>query len=126
MKLSVQGGTYAVVKLPPESNIPNWVSQSDGFLSITRTEDELSIVCPESYVAEYEHVEPNWKAVKVEGILDFSLTGILAGLTQPLAENQISIFAISTYNTDYLLVKEHTLDKALEVLAQAGYEVLNP
>lgn len=66
-------------------------------------------------------VEDDWKCIKVEGVLDFSLTGILSSLANPLAENNISIFAISTYNTDYLLIKSHSIEKAKVVLENEGH-----
>ena len=91
----------------------------EGFYSITKTADELSIVCEESAVPpDCPKIEAGWRAVKVEGPLDFSLTGILASLANPLAEAGISIFAISTYDTDYVLVKSGDLSKAVEVLGR--------
>jgi hypothetical protein len=89
------------------------------FYSITRTADELSIVCEDVFVPQgYQKIEAGWRALKVEGPLNFSLTGILAALATPLAEAKISIFAISTYDTDYVLVKEENLIKAIEVLSK--------
>ncbi len=91
----------------------------EGFYSITKTGEELSIVCEDTFVPPgCIKVEAGWRALKVEGPLDFSLTGILASLANPLAEAGISIFAISTYDTDYVLVKSGDLAKAVEVLGR--------
>lgn len=123
MNLHILEPTLSVVKLPITIPIPSWALQSD-FFSITRTDEELSIVCSADHVPlNHGHlqVEPNWRCIKIEGFLDFQLVGILASLTAPLAEHEISIFAISTYNTDYLLVKSDTLDKAQTVLENEGH-----
>ena len=92
--------------------------------SITRTDEELSVVCPSECLPineQIKEVENDWKCIKVEGVLDFSLTGILSSLANSLAENKISIFAISTFNTDYLLVKGHSIEKARVVLENEGH-----
>ena len=91
--------------------------------AITRTPDELSIVCSQANVPPNTFSEPDWRALKVSGPLDFSLTGILASLASPLAQAGISIFALSTFDTDYLLVKSGALDRAVEVLRRAGHAV---
>lgn len=115
--------TFSVVKIPPTEPIPLWAINADVF-SITRTDEELSIVFPSDCLPvneEFEYVENDWMCIKVEGILDFSLTGILSSLANTLAENQISIFAISTYNTDYLLIKSPSIEKAKVVLENEGH-----
>lgn len=115
--------TFSVVKVPPTETIPLWAINADMF-SITKTDEELSIVCPSECLPsneEYKYVENDWMCIKVEGILDFSLTGILSSLANTLAKNQISIFAISTYNTDYLLIKSHSIEKAKVVLENEGH-----
>ena len=94
------------------------------FYFIGRTDEELSLVCrtestPENTTAR----EDGWRGFRIEGTLDFSLIGILAPITAILAENKIGIFAVSTYNTDYVLVKEENYEKALAVLSTAGYEI---
>ena len=103
--------------------IPNNLFNSD-FLSITKTEDELSIVCPSTYKLASDKVEDNWSAIKVVGPLDFSLTGILAKISSVLAESKISIFAISTYDTDYILVKTEKLRLAISILESAKYSII--
>ena len=106
----------AVCRLEKDTRIPSWATDSP-FFSISKTRDELSIVCSESSVPDNIKSEKKWKAFKVEGPLDFSLTGILASLASPLAEAKISIFAISTFDTDYILVKDENLEKAVKVLS---------
>ena len=122
LTLSVLKETFSICKFNNQADIPNWLSVTNcKFLSITRTDEELSIVCeqstiPERLIDKSMLIVKNWRALKVEGPLDFSLTGILSTLLQPLAEQKISIFALSTYDTDYILVKEKDLAHAVEAL----------
>lgn len=106
----------AVCRLVSGAPIPLWAT-NDSFFSITKTDDELSIVCSENNVPKNIKSEKDWRAIKVEGPLDFSLTGILSSLVSPLAEAKISIFAISTYDTDYILVRDDNLKKAIKILS---------
>lgn len=115
LTLSIVPYKLAVCRLDNDDLIPSWVINRD-FFSITRTRDELSIVCPEDRVPDEIKAEKNWRALKVIGPLDFSLVGILASLANALAEEKISIFTISTFDTDYILVKNKNLEKAIEVL----------
>lgn len=91
--------------------------------SVTRTDGELSVVCDEEAVPEGVRAEPGWRALRVDGPLDFGLTGVLAGLASPLAEAGVALFSLSTFDTDYLLVKAGTLYEAVQVLGEAGHEV---
>jgi hypothetical protein len=113
---------YAICRLGQDAAVPAWIAQAR-FLSITRTERELSIVCEENSVPAEVHAERNRRLMRVEGTLGFSLTGVLASLTAPLATAGISVFAISTYDTDYLLVSKENLQEAAEVLEAAGHVV---
>ena len=124
LDLAVLDGKYAVVRLSSEAEIPNW-AYGGSFLSITKTDDELSVVCKMASVPPNHVVESNWRIIKVVGPLDFSLTGILAGISQPLADHRISIFAISTYDTDYILVKDEQLADAIAVLNREGHKFAN-
>lgn len=120
--LSLLPDRYTVCRLDPQAPIPLW--GLDGpFVSITRTDDELSLVCAQRHVPSGTICERDWRCLKVEGPLDFGLTGILAALTAPLAQAQISVFAIATYDTDYLLVKEGAVGRAIGALEQHGYRV---
>jgi hypothetical protein len=93
-------------------------------LSITRTREELSIVCAQQAIPEGITAHGGFCCLKVQGPLDFTLVGILASLALPLAQAGISIFAISTYDTDYLLLPEASLERAVIVLAQSGHTIL--
>lgn len=110
----------SVCKLASISNI----DLTGDFYFIGRTDEELSLVCKTSAVpAEALAREDGWRGFRVQGELDFSLVGILAKLTGLLAEAGIGLFAVSTYNTDYVLVKRECFDRAMEALAGAGYTV---
>ncbi len=115
-------GGYAVHRLAAGSAVPA-EALSGEFFSVTRTTDELSIVCPENVVIDSDSSEPDWRCIKVLGPLDFSMTGVLARLSKVLADAEVSIFAISTFDTDYLLVKSNDIDKAVAELAGAGYKI---
>lgn len=117
LTLAVMPVSLAVVRLNALSNVPLWAMEGSDFFSITKTQDELSVVCTEDRVPEGVKVEKGWRCLKVEGPLDFGLTGILSSLAQPLAEAKISIFAISTYDTDYIMIKKENLQKAVAILA---------
>jgi uncharacterized protein len=112
-----------VCRLAPGDEIPQWALRRGGFASVTRTANELSLVCAESVVPQGIQCEPGWRIFKIEGPLDFTVTGILASVAQPLAEAGVSIFAISTYDTDYVMVKEQDVEKAVRTLAAAGHRV---
>ena len=90
-----------------------------------RTREELSVVCSERFVPPEVNAERGWRAFQVQGPLDFSLVGVLAEIAEPLAKAGVSIFTLSTYATDFVLVKDSALERALEVLTQAGFQVLN-
>ena len=122
MKLKTLPYDLTVCKLPSAAGI----DLSADFFFLGKTDEEISLVCrteqaPEGTAAR----EDGWRAFRIEGVLDFSLTGILSRLSAILAENGIGIFAVSTYNTDYILVKAENLGKAMKVLREAGYETDN-
>lgn len=122
MKLSILKSNFSICRLAPDVALPAWSLRGE-FFSISKTEEELSIVCEESLVPDDVKSEKNWRALKVEGPLDFSLTGVLASIASPLAEAKISIFAISTFDTDYILVKSADLESAKGSLISAGFEI---
>ena len=115
MKLIVLSQRFSVCRLEKTDSIPLWATTQE-FFSITKTADELSIVCPEASVPANIKAEHGWRGLKIEGPLDFSQIGVLNSLAEPLAKNGISIFAISTYDTDYVFLKEADLDRAKEAL----------
>jgi hypothetical protein len=124
MKLSllVLDETFAISTLKKDEQLPGWATSS-AFFSITRTYDELSIVCPQKNIPAGVEINKNWRCLKVQGPLGFSITGILASLSMPLASEGISIFVFSSYDTDHIMVKQYELDKAIEVLQKAGHSV---
>lgn len=122
VKLIILKPIFGVVHLSPHLEIPEWAFQGELF-TITKTSDELSLVCEERLIAPEMKCQKGFRAFKVSGPLDFSLTGILADLSDVLAKNQISIFAISTFDTDYILVRQGDLEKAAAALKSAGHDV---
>ena len=122
LRLAVLDGRLAVCRLDDASAAPPRAA-SDGFFSVTRIADELSIVCPEADAPEGSRCERGWRAVKLEGPFGFSEVGVLASVAAPLAEKGVSIFAVSTYETDYVLVKEEQLGVALAALRGRGHQV---
>lgn len=115
---------YGVCRLDKTELIPEWAKNSN-FFSVTRTSDELSIVCYQDSIPNDIKCEKDWRILKIQGPLDFSLIGILASISKILAQNGISIFAISTYDTDYILVKNKDIDNAIESLIKEKYEVID-
>jgi hypothetical protein len=126
MKLLLLPGLFAVCQLDPTASLPAWViAGSSALVSVTRTAHELSIVCAQDNAPEEDaRCERDWRCLMVEGPLDFSLTGVLSVLLTPLAEAGVSIFALSTFDTDYLLVRAAQLDLAVEALSVAGHPVV--
>ncbi len=122
LKLAVLPGEFGVCRLDKAAEIPPWVLDGT-FFSITRTLDELSIVCPAQAIPDTVQAERGWRCLKVYGPLDFGLVGVLSSLADPLARAGISIFAMSTYDTDYLLVRERDLPRAIASLQAAGHHV---
>lgn len=122
MKLQLLDVPLTVCRTPDGRSI-DW---SAPFTFAARTDTEFSLVCPTSAVpAEVLQREDGWRAFRFLGVLDFSLTGILAGIASVLAQTGVAIFALSTYDTDYVLVKEATLERALEALRASGYEIVS-
>ncbi len=113
-------GTFGICRLGSRDRIPRWVHRSI-FFSICRSPDELSLLCEDRLVPDSVRCERGWSAIRVLGTLDLSLVGVLASLAQPLADAGIGLFTVSTYDTDYLLVREKRLDDAVAVLEAAGH-----
>jgi hypothetical protein len=122
LNLSVLEHRLAVCRLEPDSEVPAWATGAP-FFSVTRTADELSVVCPEERVPAGVTCERGWRVLKFEGPLEFGLTGVLASVAVPLAESEVGILAIATYDTDYVLVQESRLDLAARTLRERGHEV---
>lgn len=118
-------GTFAVCKLPAGAALPPWATAGD-FFAVTRTADEVSVVCPQSAVPDGVVAERDWRCLRVAGAMPFTLVGVLASLTAPLARAGVSVFAVSTFDTDYLLVKAADLATAVAALRAAGHRVVPP
>lgn len=121
MKLEILDPLFWIVRLEKNSIIPEWIS-NEVFFSITKTAEELSVVCLQDKVPDGITCERGWKAIKVAAILDFSLVGIISRISKTLAEGGISIFVISTYDTDYILVRNRDIENATGLLINRGYK----
>jgi hypothetical protein len=124
LTMKILNEKYGVCRLHKTELISEWAQNGD-FFSITRTSDELSIVCSQNNIPNEVKCEKDWRILKIEGPLDFSLIGILASISTILAQKGVSIFAISTYDTDYILVKNKDMDNAKESLIKEKYEVID-
>jgi uncharacterized protein len=122
LRISVLEHRLAVCRLEPESEVPPWATDTP-FFCVTRTAGELSVVCPEERIPVGTTCERGWRALEVEGPLEFGLTGVLASVAVPLAESEVGILAIATYETDYVLVQESQLELAAQTLRERGHEV---
>jgi len=118
MELKIIIRKFSICKVEDLSQI----DYSDKFCFIGKTDEELSLVCSTDFVPKNAiECDNGWKAFRIQGVLDFSLIGILSKISTLLADNKIGIFAVSTYNTDYILIKQENLDKAINVLECDGY-----
>ena len=120
LELSLLPERYAISRLGADSRIPAWATQGS-FFSVTRTGDELSIVTEVSLVPIGVPSQPGWRVLKVHGPFVLTEIGVLAALAVPLAEAKISLFAVSTFDTDYLLVASESLAAAIAALERAGH-----
>ena|SRR5687767_11334758 len=122
LALHVLDGRFAVCRLPPTSPVPDW-ALAGAFASVTRTADELSVVCAEDAVPAEVKAARGWRGLRFEGPFAFEETGVLASVTAPLAAAGVSLFALSTYDTDYVLVRDGDLARAVAALREAGHRV---
>jgi hypothetical protein len=122
LAISVLPELFAICELGTHDAIPSWAFSGD-FSSVTRTHDELSVVCPQDSVPNPVKASKGWKSLKVEGKLDFQTVGILSSIASALAQAGISIFTFSTFDTDYFFVREENLGQGITALRKAGYEV---
>ena len=114
--LTIHAEPYAVCRLPADAAVPAWI-ENQPLVSMTRTPDELSIVCDQNRVPDHFEVEKDWALLQVVGPLDFAMTGIIASLTTPLAQAGIPVFVFSTFDTDYLMVKQVHLATTIDILS---------
>jgi uncharacterized protein len=124
MQLRVLADRLAIVRLPPTADWPHPPAGSSFFAAV-RTTDEISVVCIQDAAPDHEEarMEPDWRALEVAGPLDFGMVGVMATLTQPLSEAGVSIFVVSTFDTDYLLVRAEALEATVTSLRAVGHEV---
>lgn len=121
MEIKIINQDFSVCKVKDYA----FVNFNTEYCFIGKTDEEKSLVCITSDVpSNVTHRDDGWKGFRLQGILDFSLIGILSKIAALLAENSISIFAISTYNTDYVFIKEENFQKALDILKHSGYEIV--
>jgi uncharacterized protein len=123
LPLALLPETLAICRLTPEDPIPPWATASGSFLTISRTPEELSITLAQEAVPAGIRCERDYRALRVRGTLPPNLIGILLSIAKPLADAGLAIFAISTYDTDYVLVKQPDLPAALTALRAAGHQV---
>jgi hypothetical protein len=123
LPLEVLADTLAVCRLPADAPVPFWAAGPSRFLTISRTSEELSITSVQGSVPPELRCERDYRAFRVKGPLPLNLIGVLAAIADPLADAGLSIFAISTFDTDYVLVKAHDLEPAIAALERAGHHI---
>jgi len=111
---------YAICSFPSDATFPDW-THSPPIISITKTSKEITLVCEENHVPGECTKSGNWKCIKVEGSFDLDAVGVLAGIAGPLAQNKISLYVISTYDTDYVLIHANNIDKVVSCLDDFGH-----
>lgn len=126
LRLYLLPTTFAVARLAPRHGVPHWAVSSDALLVVASTPDETSVVCAEALVPDAVQAERGLRAFRVAGPIPFGQTGVLAALAMPLAEAGVSIFAVSTYDTDCVLVGAAHLDRAIAALRAVGHDVSVP
>ncbi len=123
LHITVLPSRFAMCQLKLDEQLPAWVYQSS-FYSISRTADELSVVCEEQLVKDEIQKSTGWKLLKINAVLDLSLTGITAQFSTALAKAGVNLSVIATYNTDYILVEEVKLTTATKALRESGFEIV--
>jgi len=122
-RVFVLADTFAICRLDKVAQNPSWLSYSN-FTSVTRTNEELSVICREKDVPANVAHTGGWRCLKIEGPFDLDSIGVLMSVAAPLSENTISIFVVATYDTDYILIKNQDLTRAVEILKQRNQDVL--
>jgi uncharacterized protein len=123
LDLQVLPDDYAICRLPAGTPLPSGLDPGQGVVSVTWTPDEVSVICPSGQAPADATAETPWRCLRVAGLVELTLTGILASLTGPLAQARVNLFAFSTYDTDYLLVPAVRLAEAVAALTGAGHRV---
>jgi uncharacterized protein len=126
VEIDLRPGEYAVARLDPDAEVPRPLLHASGLVSVTRTPDELSVVCPAEHAGALPataRTSEGWRLLTVRGPLEFTLTGIMAALSAGLAAAGVTLFALSTFDTDHLLVRSGDLDRAVRALREGGHQV---
>lgn len=123
LKFRLLASLYGIVRLAADASVPAWATAGE-FISISRSSEELSIVCAVDRIPNDIDLPHRWACLKIEGPFAFSQTGVLLSFIEPLSNNEVPIFAISTYDTDYVLIQEEFQGRALNLLQGAGHELL--
>lgn len=123
LNLSVLAGRYVVLRFAPNAAVPSWAERGD-FFSVTRSSEELSVVCALENVPAGDQPAKEWRRLKVHGPFSFDEIGVLASLVEPLANKRVSVLVISTFDTDYLLVQSDQLEKAIAALQTRGHRIV--
>lgn len=124
VSLELLPDTLAICRLDVDAPVPGWVQGK--FVSTTRTEDELTVICRQDRVPDDVHCEAGWRCLRLTGQFDLTEVGVLASLTKPLAAANVSVFVIGTFDTDHLLVKSACLESAIKALEEAGHSIHSP
>ncbi len=124
LRLRVLPEVYAICSFPPDAAFPDW-PYNPNILSVTKTPQETTLVCEESHVPGDCKKSENFKCIKVEGRFDLDAVGVLASIAGPLAQNKISLYVISTFDTDYVLIHAENVDKAVSCLEKFGHTFIN-
>ena len=115
---------FAIARLEPGAAVPPWAWEGE-FASVSRSADELSIVCDETAIPEGIQAEGGWRALKIAGPMDLSIVGVLASVAAPLSSAGVSLFAVSTFETDYILIRERAMHRAETALRGAGHRIVD-
>ena len=122
LKLSLLKESYSICTLPNTAPIPDWASK-ESLASITRTDKELTIVCKQDIIPSELQSDRNWRCFRIDGSFDLNQIGVISSISSPLADAGISIYVISTYDTDYFLVKDNNLDQTISTLSDIGHNI---
>ncbi len=115
-------GLFAVCRLDKKASVPDW-AMSKHFFSVTRTDDELSVVCPQVGIPAGIDCEPGWRCLKIESPFEFDLSGMISAIAAPVAGAEIDVFAVATQDSDYLMVRARDLDRTMSLLSEMGYRI---
>jgi hypothetical protein len=123
LELRTISGQFGICKLQSGASIPSWAI-SGKFWSVTRTETEISVVCPQENMPQGTEAERNWRVLEVAGPLSFEMVGVLLSLAALLAEAGVSIYSVSTFETDLILIREESFEIACRALTKAGHKII--